>query len=235
MSKSERLIRIIWDADLHISEGDEIEILHGLIDTINADNVYAFELRNITKGRNEIREISPKNIFAENPPEQFKPSIRGMVGQSFVSPSGTWFELKVSAQRGEISRLVNEAKVLLDQELAEECLNKKDAEDTITSAFRVLEERLRAKIGVGHEKCGNDLITDAFNPKNGKLILGKSAGEQEGLFFLYRGSVGFLRNPPAHRFVNYSEFEAFEIVIHVNLLLGLLDKCHTRNFQETAK
>ena len=128
-----------------------------------------------------------------------------------------------------VIKLIRETEVFLDKEIVEKCVHKKDPEDIVTSAFRILEERIRAKIGVGPDRCGVDLINDAFNPKTGKLVLGKTPAEQEGLFHLYRGSIGFLRNPPSHRFVDYySEFEIFEIVVHVNLLLNLLDKCKTR-------
>ena len=230
MSKKESVTKVIWDADLHVSKGDEIEILSGIIDVDNVGNVYAFELRNITKGRREIREIIRGNMFAQKSPEQFKPSIHGIVKNIFVSPSGTWFELEdITVLGNDLNKLIKETDAFLDKEIIEKCLHKKDAEDIITSAFRILEERIRTKIGEGYDKCGLELLTDAFHPKTGRLIFGKSPAEQEALLLLYRGSIGFLRNPPSHRFVDdYSKFEIFEIVVHVNLLLTILDKCKTR-------
>jgi len=99
------------------------------------------------------------------------------------------------------------------------------AEDILTSAFRILEERIRTKITASPASHGVDLVQEAFHPKTGKLTFGKTEAEREGLFHLFRGSILFLRNPPAHRFIDeYSEFEIFEMVCLVNLLLNILEK-----------
>jgi uncharacterized protein (TIGR02391 family) len=226
MSGKEHIIRVHWDAGLQISKGDEIEISRGIA---RGDSIQASQLRNITTGRNETSSIDDE--LAETMPKDIKPPIHGVVKTISGSPSETDFELVegVGVLEVDLRKLIKETEAFLDKEIVEKCIHKKDAEDIVTSAFRILEERIRAKIGVGPDRCGVDLINDAFNPKTGKLVLGRTPSEQEGLFHLYRGSIGFLRNPPSHRFIDYySEFEIFEIVVHVNLLLNLLGKCKTR-------
>ncbi len=72
--------------------------------------------------------------------------------------------------------------------------------DSSKNALAVLEERIREKIDVGPSRTGAGLINYAFHPKNGKLTLGETESERESFFFIFRGTLGFLRNPPAHRF-----------------------------------
>jgi len=72
-------------------------------------------------------------------------------------------------------------------------------------------------------------MKEAFHPKTGKLAFGKTEAEREGLFHLFRSSILFLRNPPSHRFIReYSEFEIFEMVCLVNLLLNILEKSQVK-------
>jgi len=161
-------------------------------------------------------------------PVDIIPPIEGIVQKVSSSSGTTAFQLAegVGVLEVKFRKLIQLASPFLDKEIVEECINKEKAEDVITSAFRILEERIRKKIGASYERSGVDLINDAFNLKSGKLIMGKTDSEKEGVFHLYRGSIMFLRNPPAHRFIDdYTEFEIFEIVIHVNLLLNILDKC----------
>lgn len=128
-----------------------------------------------------------------------------------------------------MAKLIKEIEPCLDREIVEKCIHKEDVEDVVTSGFRILEERIRTRIGAGLSSHGVDLVTEAFNPSNGKLIFGKAQPEQEGLFHLFRGAFMLFRNPPSHRFIEeYTEFEVFEIVALVNLLLSILDKCQTR-------
>ena len=229
LSRKERIIRVSWDANLQISKGDEIEITRGIVNSEN--DIRASQMKNITSGRNERREIEG-GYFKTRKPKDIKPSIRGIVKEIHASRSGTVFKLVEGVGMLEVglTKLLRKVNSFLDKEIIEKCINKKEAEDIVTSAFRILEERIRAKIGASYERSGTDLINDALNPKTGKLTFGKTTAEQEGLFQLYRGSILFLRNPPSHRFVeDYSEFEVFEIVILVNLLLNILNKCQFRS------
>ena len=164
-------------------------------------------------------------------PKNITPPIEGVVEKVDARSNETIFDLIIGEGFIEVGleKLLKESTNFLDKDIIENCIHKKDAEDIVTSAFRILEERIRRKIGASFESHGSDLVNEALNPKTGKLTLGKTEGEREGLFHLFRGSILFLRNPPSHRFIReYSDFEIFEIVCLVNLLISILDKCQPR-------
>lgn len=228
MSDKQRIIKVTWYGPLQMSEGDEIEITRGIG---GGDAICASKLKNITNGRTETNSDMEHTLDIAMP-KDIKPSIHGIVKEVHASSSATLIILIEGVGMLEVglSKLVKEANNFLDKEIVEKCIHKKEAEDIVTSAFRILEERIRRKIGAGYDRSGVGLIDDAFNPKIGKLVLGKTNAEQEGLFHLYRGSIAFLRNPPSHRFVDdYTEFQILEIVFHVNLLLNLLEKSTFRS------
>jgi hypothetical protein len=77
----------------------------------------------------------------------------------------------------------------------ERCKDK-DYQDVVTNAFAVLEDRIRAKIGIDPSYSGKKLVDYAFAAKTGKFTLGETGSEQESLYFLFRGAFGFFRNPP---------------------------------------
>lgn len=226
VSAKERVIKVTWRGNLQISKGDEIEIPRG---KGGGDNIQASILKNLTNGRTEISDI--EHILDITMPKDFNPPIHGIVRAIYAGGSSTVFTLVEDFGLLEVGleKLINEATVFLDKEIVEKCVHKRETEDIVTSAFRILEERIREKIGASYERCGVDLINDAFNLKTGKLVFGKSMAEQEGLFHLFRGAVLFFRNPSSHRFIeDYNEFEVFEIVIQVNLLLNILNKATLR-------
>ena len=222
-----RIVRVTWDSGLQISKGDEVEILRGIV--YSEDNIRASVMKNITTGRKEGSSI--EGVLMTRSPVDIVPPIKGVV-QGLEARSGeTKFDLVVGVGIIEVGldKLLKEAMNFLDKDIIENCIQKKDAEDVVTSAFRILEERIRTKIGASFESHGSDLINEALNPKTGKLTFGKTEAEREGLFHLFRSSILFLRNPPSHRFIQeYSEFEIFEIVCLVDLLLSILDKCQPR-------
>ena len=220
-------MKIVWDANLQISKGDEVKILKGIIR--NENSIRASVIENITKGRSEISSI--EGVLMTREPTNIIPPIKGVVERVDARSNETQFDLVVGVGLIEVGleKLLLEATKFLDKNMIENCIHKKDAEDIVTSAFRILEERIRERIGASFESHGSDLVNEAQNPKTGKLSFGKTEGEREGLFHLFRGSILFLRNPPSHRFVKeYSDFEIFEIVCLVNLLLNILDKCEAR-------
>jgi len=228
MSETKRIIQVTWDANLQISKGDEIEITRG-IGNRESGNIRASRMRNITTGRDERSHI--EGVLMTTMPKDIIPPLRGIVQEIHASSSATVFELVegIGVLEVNLAKLSKEIEPYLDKELVEKCIHKEDVEDVITSGFRILEERIRVKIGASPSCHGVDLIDEAFNPSKGKLVFGKTQTEQLGLFLLFRGSFLLFRNPPSHRFVGeYTEFEVFEIVTLVNLLLSILDKCQPR-------
>jgi uncharacterized protein (TIGR02391 family) len=88
---------------------------------------------------------------------------------------------------------------------------------------------IRAKIGVDPSYSGKTLIDYAFNPNTGKLMLGKTKSEREALYLIFRGALGFLRNPPSHHITeDESNIETLEIICMVDLLLRIVDKSKLR-------
>ncbi len=74
--------------------------------------------------------------------------------------------------------LVSQLSEVIDTDLARGCLDK-SYEDAITSAFRILEERMRKRINAGAELFGLPLVEEAFHPQKGKLIFGETSAERE--------------------------------------------------------
>lgn len=227
MSEKKRIINVTWDANLQISKGDEVEITRGII--YSTSNIRASRMKNITTDREERSRI--EGVMMTQMPANITPPIRGIVQGIRASSGATEFELDegVGVLEVNLTKLIKEIEPRLDKEIAENCIHKEDVEDVVTSGFRILEERIRKKIGADASSHGVDLIDEAFNPTKGKLVFGETQPEQLGLSLLFRGSFLLFRNPPAHRFIKeYTKFEVFEIVALINLLLSILDKCQLR-------
>jgi uncharacterized protein (TIGR02391 family) len=123
----------------------------------------------------------------------------------------------------------------MDEELRNDCaefLMRKDTfPDAITRAGRVLEERLRKTIGGdGQEKLkeGVGLVDYALLPDSGKLVISDHPAEQEGVRMLFRGAVQFVRNPPSHKKMRYTEVEAVQAIGLIDYLLFLLQQVRKR-------
>ena len=221
------VMRIVWDdTDLRVSEGDEIEILRGM----KMDSGYDFDIRatvvrNLTRGGKFTSRI--EGVLTSYPPYDFDPPVRGYVKNLEVAGS-TYFEIQEKAPLI-VSGIVRECKKFMDPQLYERCKDK-DYHDVVTNAFTVLEERIRKKLNADPSFTGNKLIDYAFKPYSGKLAFGDTQSEKDAFYFLFRGALGLLRNPPAHRFTaDEDEVEAFEIVCLVDLLLRIIDKSCVQN------
>lgn len=128
-----------------------------------------------------------------------------------------------------VSGILRECEKFIDRKLYERCKDK-DYHDVVTNAFPILEDRIRAKIGVDPSYSGQGLIDHAFNPNTGRLILGETPSERQALHLLFKGAIGFLRNPPSHRLTeDESNIESFEIIHMIDLLLRIVDKAKLRS------
>lgn len=124
----------------------------------------------------------------------------------------------------------------MDEELRNDCAEFLTREDTYIDAIRragvVLEMRLRKTIGGdGPErfKQGVDLVDYALIPGSGRLIISDHPAEQEGVRMLFRGAVQFVRNPPSHKKLQYTELEARQAVGLIDYLLSLLRQAKPRD------
>jgi uncharacterized protein (TIGR02391 family) len=103
-----------------------------------------------------------------------------------------------------------------------------DYETGIFKAFRLVEERVRAKAALPPDCIGADLMTKAFKPNGGifKHPNAKTAGEEEALHLLMRGAIMWFKNPSSHRTVGYDDdVQAAHVLGFANLLLDLVDEC----------
>lgn len=95
----------------------------------------------------------------------------------------------------------------------------------IREAGVTLENRLRF---YGGETCalehGTKLVDKALTPSTGVIVFSDHGGEQDGVRFLYRGAMQFIRNPPMHRLVEYQESTARLLIKLIDSLLLLLEE-----------
>jgi uncharacterized protein (TIGR02391 family) len=122
---------------------------------------------------------------------------------------------------------------IVDDELRADCakylMHKDSYIDALRRAGVVLEERLRKTLGRdGHGKNGVELVDASLSPKSGKVIITDHPAEQEGVYLLFRGAIQFVRNPPAHKKVQYTELEAWQSISLIDYLLLLLQQARLR-------
>jgi len=104
--------------------------------------------------------------------------------------------------------------------------------DTIVrEASVVLEHRLRAVVGANSSLTGANLVEAVLNKENGALIFSSHPAEQDGVRMLYRGAMQFIRNPPMHKLMEYSEDTARLLIRLIDSLLQLLSEGEPRQVE----
>lgn len=121
-----------------------------------------------------------------------------------------------------------------DRELRDRCSDLLAALDKYDRAVReacvILEHRIRTMTGADSSVLGVNLMSQAFRRDSGAVILADDSAEQEGAHQLYRGIVGFLKNPTSHRLItSYSKNRALEVIGFVDFLLDILQEARPRN------
>jgi len=124
---------------------------------------------------------------------------------------------------------------IVDDELRDDCAelleNRKYYIDAIRRAGVVLEERLKKAIeGTGTEnpQYGASLVRYALAKDTGRLVISDISNEQDGVFQLFSGAFAFVRNPPAHKKMQYTELEAWQTINLIDYLLSLLRQAKPR-------
>lgn len=97
----------------------------------------------------------------------------------------------------------------------------------VREAGVVLEDRVRSRAGVAPTLVGVDLMSAAFR-RGGALILSNAEAEQEAAHQLYRGFIGFFKNPSSHRLTTVTGGSARALVAFVDVLLGIVDSSRLR-------
>jgi len=122
----------------------------------------------------------------------------------------------------------------VDDEVRERCADllarPGKADTAVREACVVLEDRLRRAAGLGKEVIGVELVDRCLSPKDGKLVLSEIAAEQQGIHQLYRGTIGFFKNPTSHRIIQeYDVTRARQVVGLIDTLLAVLRDAKPRH------
>lgn len=109
--------------------------------------------------------------------------------------------------------------------------------DACLHALRHLETMIRKKGGFPSSVVGTDLVTKAFNPKDGKLKipLCDDVAEEQGFMLINMGMVKFHRNAKGHREGEISRRNALKIIGYVDYLLNLLKTAVPRTVPDQPK
>lgn len=97
----------------------------------------------------------------------------------------------------------------------------------IREAGVIFESSLRAAGNVSSGQIGVKLVDELLEP-GGKLVFSSHGGEQQGVQYLFRGAMQFIRNPPMHKIIDYPESVAKQYIRLIDALLLLLDQANPR-------
>jgi len=101
-------------------------------------------------------------------------------------------------------------------------MNNEKYEEAVFNAFKYLDNQLQRLLDVSpHRYYGEDLINFAFASNTGKLQLDTTTSEQMGLRKFVSGANALFRNPSAHRFAKYNDFEASTVIGLITLITKL--------------
>lgn len=112
------------------------------------------------------------------------------------------------------------SKFNIDQELIRDCKIQQPYRNAVKEALLTLETKIQKNLNVDSTHYGVALITEA---KKKGVFDRIDKGESEGLYFLFRGAIQWLRNPSGHKKVNYSKEDAIKIVLFADHLISLFD------------
>jgi uncharacterized protein (TIGR02391 family) len=125
--------------------------------------------------------------------------------------------------------------IIRNPTLLERCLDsfKDDRyEDAIFSAFKLVEEEVRNKAGLGPSDIGEQLMTKSLHHNTGKLTIPscKLPHEQEGVYNLFKGAIALFKNPSSHRTVDYDDrLAVIQIIAFADLLLKIISTAQPRS------
>ena len=77
-------------------------------------------------------------------------------------------------------------------------------------------------------KHGVELVDYALKKDGGRLVISEHPTEQEGIHMLFRGAVQFVRNPPMHKKLQYTEAEVRGAIGLIDYMLLLLQRAKLR-------
>jgi len=123
--------------------------------------------------------------------------------------------------------------IMLDKYLIKDCKNDFDNGeywDSVFSASRHVEERIRKLGRFDASIIGEDLVNKAFHPTKGmfKIISCATRAEEEGIHAIMRGMVLFHRNAKGHRKEDMDRVTAIRILGYFDYILSLVKTAQKR-------
>jgi uncharacterized protein (TIGR02391 family) len=101
---------------------------------------------------------------------------------------------------------------------------RRDYENAILEAFKLVEVTARAAGKLPAALIGTQLMRDLFNPTTGPLTdMTEVAGERQGLSDLFAGALARFKNPSSHRLVAYDATSCRELLHFASFLLRVVD------------
>lgn len=98
-------------------------------------------------------------------------------------------------------------------------------DEAVLNAFKFLDSFLQNLLQLSpHDYHGEELINKAFAPNIGNLQLNTHPNEQVGLRNFFSGANAIFRNPSAHRFMRFENFDAAAIVAMVAVMARLAEQ-----------
>jgi uncharacterized protein (TIGR02391 family) len=100
-------------------------------------------------------------------------------------------------------------------------------EEAVLNSMKLIEEEIREKIKGASDDIGIELVEKAMKiPNDGeaKIVFSNVKAEQDAARFLFRGAIGYYKNPNSHRFTGLNDpIKAFKIIVFASLLLETLN------------
>lgn len=146
-------------------------------------------------------------------------------GSVVVTPKGRYWLATSGPLTFQTLRL---DEIVSDPEILRRCeanFQQRDFDLAVFCAFKIVEERLRAKSGLGADALGVELVNKALSPSTGvmKYKHAQTSSEAEGVHRLFSGAVGLFKNPGSHRTIEFSdEMKAARAVAFADLLVSLI-------------
>lgn len=104
-----------------------------------------------------------------------------------------------------------------------ERLTSAPLDTVIREAGVTFEHYIRNKVDPNGGRYGVELIDFALKSGD-KLVFSSHGGEQQGIYYLFRGAMQFIRNPPMHKIIDYPESMAQQFLRLIDSLMILLDR-----------
>lgn len=166
--------------------------------------------------------------------------IEGLIAHDAFQTRGSssgWFRRSELGRRvvheGDRGRAFHQAQRLLRIELHESIEGRVrrqlllgESESAVMLAMKEVEVHMREAADLSNDLVGVKLARKAFQPEGGPLTdPDAELGERVATMELFAGAIGTLRNPVAHRRVDYDDpVQAVEVILFADLLLRMIDR-----------